>query len=441
MYSLTSKELSKNRTAYIIEAAVEYFISLLVTDAFITNLLTQNGVSDAATGIIIQFASFAFVAQLFSLFYRRNGKMKMWITGLHLINQILFAILYMVPGIGLPQNIKVVLIVTMFLGGHIVSNIISPYKMSWFMSFVDDKARGIFTANKEIVSLLGGMIFTLVMGNRVDYYMEAEKYSIAFTLCGVTILVLAFIHFLSVIIVRDYDLSESNNNNNNSNSNDDVHLFEYIKSFMKNDGFLKAILAVVIWHIVTGFSVSFYGSYKLNTLGFSLSDSALLSSVSALTRVLFSRFMGRFADKNSWSKLLFLCFSIVAVAFGANMFVIPGHLKIMFIVYSIVYGISMAGINGGLTNIMFDFVPHNQRSTALGISNSLGGLVSFVTALLGGYILSVVQNSSEEKMLAIDLFGTTIKMYGQQVLSVISFVVCVLLVIYMKTIILKMSKK
>ena len=73
MSLITEKQYSKNRFAYIIEAAVEYFISLLVTDAFVTNLFTQNGVSDAATGIIIQLASFAFVAQLFSLFYKRQS--------------------------------------------------------------------------------------------------------------------------------------------------------------------------------------------------------------------------------------------------------------------------------------------------------------------------------------------------------------------------------
>lgn len=432
MSQLTSRQLSKNRTAYIIEAAVEYFISLLITDAFITNLLTQSGVSDAATGIIIQLASFAFVAQLFSLFYKRKSKLKIWVTGLHVFNQLVFAILYMLPGLGIPSKVKVVLIVVMFLGGHIVSNIVSPYKMAWLMSFVDDKSRGVFTANKEIVSLFGGMAFTLIMGNRVDHYMEIGKFNIAFSLCGITIFVLAVLHFISLAVITDHDSSSNVEKEENS-----IHFIDTVKSFAGNKGYLKVILAVILWHVVTGFSASFYGSYKLNTLGFSLTQSALLSSVAAFTRILFSRFMGKYADKKSWSSLLYLCFVIVSVAYASNMFVIQGHAKVMFIAYSLIHGIAMAGINGGLTNIVFDFVPHEQRSAALGFSNSIGGLVSFVISLFGGLILSSVQNSSEDKMLVIKVLGSSVKLYGQQLLSVISFGFCIILIIYMRKVIMK----
>ena len=437
MSLITEKQYSKNRFAYIIEAAVEYFISLLVTDAFVTNLFTQNGVSDAATGIIIQLASFAFVAQLFSLFYKRQSKLKVWVTGFHVLNQVVFAALYLIPNISIPSGLKTVIMVTMFLGGHIVSNLIHPYKMAWLMSFVDDRARGVFTANKEIVSLLGGMVFTLVMGNRVDHYMEIEKFDIAFALCGITILVLALAHFISLAVITDHK-TESTEDNNTKNG---IDFIDTVKSFANNKGYKRAIFAVVIWHIVTGFSVSFFGSYKLNTLGFSLSDAAILSSVSAFTRVIFSRFMGRYADKKSWSELLYLCFIIVSVAFAMNMFVIPGHLKIMFIIYSLIHAISMAGINGGLTNIMFDFVPREQRSAALGVSNSLGGIISFITALFGGWILSSVQNSSADKMLSINVFGNVVRLYGQQVLSCISFVCCLALIFYMKKAILNKNHK
>jgi NitT/TauT family transport system substrate-binding protein len=40
------------------------------------------------------------------------------------------------------------------------------------MGLVDDRERGKFTAIKEMVSLLSGMIFTLVMGRIVDYFEE-----------------------------------------------------------------------------------------------------------------------------------------------------------------------------------------------------------------------------------------------------------------------------
>ena len=165
---LTEKDLSRNRFMYIIEAAVEYFIALLITGAFLASLLTRSGVSDAATGIITQLASLAFTAQLVSVFFRKTRGMKLFVTVLHLANQLMFVSLYLIPTIQVSPAVKTTCFVVMFLGGHLISNIISPYKLSWLMSFVPDNQRGRFTANKEIVSLIGGMIFSMLMSAVID---------------------------------------------------------------------------------------------------------------------------------------------------------------------------------------------------------------------------------------------------------------------------------
>ena len=446
-----SSYLKVNRCSYIIEAAVEYFISLLITDTFVSNLLLENGLSAAHTGIIIQLASFAFIAQLFSAFYRKKGKMKTFVTVMHLANQLLFAFLYMVPGINIPQSLKITLIVSMFLVGHIIANIISPYKLSWLMSFVDDSSRGKFTANKEIVSLLTGTIFQLVMANRVDHYMKAGEYTVAFNLCAITILVLAAIHFICLIVIKDGIVV----NKEARIEEEKTGVFGIIKEIAVNKAYLKVLLAVIIWHIVTGVSVSFFGAYKLKTLEFTITGSIVLACVSAVTRAVVSRKFGKYADRNSWAKLLYICFFIVSIAFLANVFVLSGqtsfnigsyslvidHNKLMFIAYSVIHGISMAGINGGLMNIMFDYVPHSRRSAALGISNSVGGIISFLAALVGGWVLASIQKGDDKAMLSFDVLGIGFGMYGQQVLSLISFVVCIVLIIYMKTIVLKISKK
>lgn len=434
MSALNEKDLSNNRFAYIIEAAVEYFISLLITDTFISNLLLENGVSAASTGIIIQLASFAFVAQLFSVFYRRNSKMKAFVTITHLVNQLLFALLYMVPGINLPQNVKIILLIVMFLGGHILSSIISPYKISWLMSFVADKDRGKFTATKEIVSLISGIIFQLVMANKVDHYMKIGNYTVAFNLCAFTILVMAIVHFVCLLAVKeDSTLIDEKVHADKSG------IFDFIKQMFKNTDFLKVVLIIVIWHVITGMSASFYGSYKLKTLDFTIFEATILACVSAMIRALVSRKFGKYADKYSWSKLLYVSFIIVAIAYLANVFVIEGHLKIMFIIYSVVHGISMAGINSGVMNILFDFVTNEQRSAALGICNSLGGIISFLTALIGGFILASIQNGNDKSKIYFTFFDFDFGMYGQQVLSLISFIICVVLIIYMKNVILKIS--
>ena len=66
-----SKEYKRSRASYMTQCTVEYFVSLLVTDAFLAKLLTYVGISDSLIGIISSFISMAFVIQLLSVFIVR----------------------------------------------------------------------------------------------------------------------------------------------------------------------------------------------------------------------------------------------------------------------------------------------------------------------------------------------------------------------------------
>ena len=200
--TLKSDYLARNRFLYIIEAAVEYFIYILVTDAFLATLLTRNGVSDAATGVISQLAALSFLAQLSSVIYKKTKGIKRWITNMHVLNQLMFVSLYLIPLFGFPKWLSVVLFAVMLLGGNIISNIISPFKYSYMMSFVPGNSRGTFTATKEIVSLITGMIFTFVMGAVVDYYHAVGKDN-GFFVCSITILTLSITHLAVMLLLKD----------------------------------------------------------------------------------------------------------------------------------------------------------------------------------------------------------------------------------------------
>ena len=60
----SSAEYRKTRIAYISEVTFEYFVSLLVTDAYLANLLRYMGIGDGMIGIISSLISFAFLFQL-----------------------------------------------------------------------------------------------------------------------------------------------------------------------------------------------------------------------------------------------------------------------------------------------------------------------------------------------------------------------------------------
>ena len=342
--------------------------------------------------------------------------MKRFITVMHLCNQLFFVFLYAIPLFPLSQGIKTALFVLLFLGGQLLANIISPYKISWFMSFADNEKRGRFTAIKEIVSLAGGMLFSYAMGTVADYYQSIGKTDVYFLLCGITILVLTVLHTVSILAVKEEHPTERVDRK--------ISLLPALKKTFQNKVLLLLVGTAALWGFSSKLSGAFYGVYQIRDLGFSLQYSAILEAVYSAVRMGFSFYLGRLSDKFSRSRTLQLCFGFAALAYLTNVFTVPSNGKILYAVYQCCYGFAMAGINGGLMNILFDHVPLKERPAALGIQSALQGVAGFIASLVGSMILGAIQENGNR------LFGFSL--YGQQVLSAISFLLCMVLCVIMQ---------
>ena len=151
------------RFLYLLEAAFEYFINLLLAGAYIAKVTSTLGMNDSLTGIVTGIISLASMFQIVALFLATKKPVKKWVTIFHTINQTFFALVYLVPFFNFSKTTKTVLFIFFLLVGYIISQIINPHKINWLMSTVDENKRGSFTATKERISLIGGMIFTFIV--------------------------------------------------------------------------------------------------------------------------------------------------------------------------------------------------------------------------------------------------------------------------------------
>ena len=88
------------------------------------------------------------------------------------------------------------------------------------------------------------------------------------------------------------------------------------------------------------------------------------------------------------------------------------------------YNVSQAGTNQNSFNITYNYVNPKYISQAMAIKNNIGGICGFVSALVAGKIVSHIRAADNM------LFGLNV--LPQQVLSVISFVLAVAVVLYIK---------
>ena len=412
-----------SRFLYIIEAALEYFISLLVTGAYLAKITEAIGISDALTGILTSFVSLGCGFQIIAIFLANRRPVKRWVTILHSVNQLFFALIYLVPFIKLSQMQKTVLFICFLLLGHIINNVVNSPKINWFMSLVDDNKRGSFTANKEMVSLIGGMAFSYGMGAVIDHFEAIGNINGAFIVCGISVFVLMLLHSITLIFSKEKPTKKK----------EKISTKDLLAELIRDKNLFRVIFVSILWNIVNYVATPFYGSYQIKELGFSMTFISILSVIHSIVRAGFSKPLGKFADKYSFAKMLNICFIIMLIAFGINIFTIPENGKIFYFVHYVLYAVGMAGINSATINLIYDYVDKEKRIGALALNSTLSGFAGFFTTLLVSPLVSFIQKEGN-KFLGFHI-------YAQQVVSIIAVLLLIGLLAYLNTVVRKIKDR
>lgn len=420
------KQMKRGKNLFIFEATFEYFIAIVIGGAYLAKVTSALGMSQGLTGILSAFVSLGHVFQLFALFFAGRRNVKSFVTVMHSINQVCFALIYLIPSMGIPKIVKHIAFIAFLLGGHVLSNLIHSPKIGWYMTFVEEKERGDFTAKKEIFSLFGGIIFSYLVSFVIDYYEAMGLLNVAFIISSVAIFILAVAHTFILIKTPEHDLPTLKGNNN---------FILATKTVFRNKRVLKVLIVVILYNLMTYMVSSFYGTYIASSkaefgLGFSMSFIATISFIGSAVRMIFSFPMGRFADKYSFKTMAILCYAIFGVAFAVNAFTNPLNGKVMYVIYIVVHSIAMAGANSCVINLLYEEVKPELRMSAYAVQNAVAGLIGFLGAIVAGIFVDKVQTNPN---------GMLLGLYAQQWLSIFGVFLAVVLVFYV-TLCLKKKK-
>lgn len=400
--------VKRTQVMYILEAGLEYLISILVAGAYLAKMTAAIGISDEITGILSSVIALGHLFQLGSIFIRPR-RSKNFVVIFSVINQLLFMALYLIPGISLSGGVKTVIFIIVILSAYILYNLAHPKKINWLMSMVDDQIRGRFTSIKEIISLVMGIVFTMVMGAVIDHFEAKGALQTAFIISAVTILVITVLHTLTMLFSAEKELPVAPKRKGS------------IFRIFKDATILKIALIFALYYAATHSSMPFYGTYQTKELGFSMFFISLLGFLGSGVRIAFSFFWGNFADKRSFSVMLRLCMGFLGAGYLANVFTTPANGKWMFTIYIIMNGIAMAGCNSALINLVYDYVEVERRADAIAVTQAVSGVVGFLTTLAVSPLISLIQKQG-------GFLGMNV--YAQQVASFIALAFCGITILY-----------
>ena len=156
-----TKAYKVSRQAYIWQCTFDYFISLLVTDAFLAKLLSSMGIADSVIGIISSLVSFAFLFQLCTIFVAQKiTNAKKICVFFETASSFLFMSLYLLPFLDISKETKTAIVTGAVILAYFSKYLVATILFKWANSYVDPGKRGSYSAIKEMVSLATGMIFT-----------------------------------------------------------------------------------------------------------------------------------------------------------------------------------------------------------------------------------------------------------------------------------------
>ncbi len=415
----------RGRLMYIIEAGIEYLISILVADMYLARLTKALGIGDNVTGILSAVISLGCLFQLVATLLRR-GRSKPLVMALSVLNQLLFMLLYVIPLTPWEQSAKQAIFIVTIVLAYFFYNVAHPKKINWFMSLVDDDKRGRFTAKKEVISLILGVVFNFAMGSIIESYEARGNIRGAFIVCGIAIFGFMLLHTLTMLLtvekVQEPAISDQKTKKGS------------IFQTLKDKNVLKVTLVFCLWHISSACAVPFYGAYKENDLGFStVFGVAILGAIYALARAVFSFVWGKYADKCSFARMLQICFSIASAGFFINVFCRPENGMVVYTIYYTLNAIAMGGINSALINLCYDYVTPDKRTDALAVSLSISGVCGFLTTLAVSPIVSAVQRNGNVVL--------GINIYAQQILSAMACLMTLVTMLYVTISMVKGKKE
>lgn len=419
----SSKEYRRSRKAYVVQCTAEYFVSILVADAFLAKLLSHIGVSDSLTGIISSFISLAFMFQLLSIgLIRRMKNVKRTVIVFDTLSQLFFMSIFLVPFLPCGKTAKTVLVMAGVLLGYFCMYLIYSVYFKWANSFVSANNRGEFSAKKEIISLVSGIVFTLIVGVIIDKTEGVGNITGGFLIVAAIMLLLNAINFWSLMNIKGDD------GNNAEDEGASLSKQGIIENIIKNKNFRSVVLMTSLWDIGRYFTIGFMGTYKTKELLLSVGAVQVINMAGNLLRVVVSKPFGRYSDKHSFAKGFSLALVVAAIGFFINIFTTRESIWCV-VIFTVLYSAAQAGTNQNSYNIIYSYVDSSYIAQAMAVKNCIGGILGFAASVVGGKILNAVASGGNS------IFGMNV--YGQQLLSLISFVFIAAAVIYCKTVLEK----
>ncbi len=431
----SKQDLKNSRIYYTTADTAAQTIIQLAGGTFLATLMSHSGISDSNIGIITSLVSFAALSQLFLINYLKKIKKYKFLVCATALQRSLFALLYLVPLLGINNMTKAVLIVLLYFVGQIFVQIGTPASQDWIASLVPSRLRGKYFSIKDSVAVFVVSSVMLICGMILDYFKKVNIMT-GFIIIGIVIFLLTLINVISLSRMKEPKTSFMNEDGKemhgrlakrakeNETEGETQSILSELKEAFCDSKFRKAFFTVGLFTLGFYICIPFFASYQINDLNLPYTFIMVIGFIFNLYRIYITPKLGRLADKFGMGKVLRYSMLALAINFLSMALTMPFNKYPMQILVAFLGSTAWAFVGIGLFGIQLDFYRSEKRMIWLTITSSICGIFGFLVSILGGFLLSHFQS------LSLSLLGQ--KIYAQQILNIIGFCIILFTVFFIR---------
>ena len=413
-----------SRGSYIMECTFEYFIALLVSDSFLSLLLTNMGLSESLIGVISSIISLAFLFEFAAVFVvQRIVNTKRFAILFHTASQVFFLALYLIPLIPALKPYRAAAAIICTLVGYFGNYFVTSLIYEWGNSYVNPHKRAEFSATKEMISLICGIIVTVAAGFVMDRFVAADNTAGWFIFAACSIGVFSLCDLICLLLIK-------NRLRTPIPKEEIVPLGTVLRGTLGKKDFRSTVILTCLWRIARYTTLGFLGTYK-NML-FAVATVQMINALGNICRFFLSRPLGRFSDKRSYATGIRLGLTIAACSFLCVVFTTP-ETRFFMIGHVILFNVGIGAIEQNILNTTYNYVDPSLFVQASAVRNSISGLCGFLASLAAGWLFEHIQGAN------LTLFSRPV--YGQQVLALISVILLIITILYTKFVVEKQHRE
>lgn len=405
----------------------------MVAGVYFTSLMLAMGASDSYIGYTATIASICGLFQFLSplimeRFPRRKSLIMVFRAIYHFLHIVVLGVIPLLP---IANNIKLVLFMITLLLMNTATNLAAPGMSTWHFQCLPSAKRINFLSINNITSTLFAYLSSFLAGLFLDKF-ELESISLGNISPTLTaILLLRVVALVMAVIEITFYLKMKEDPYPKSSSPDNRLGLKFLLLPLKNRKFISSISIMIIWTLFTGMIGQYYSIYLLEDVKMSYTLLSLSNMIGLPIYFIANPLWSWILQRKPWAKMLMIAQFLYTTPYIFNAFVTSTSIGLFFLSTTSSLLIS-PGISLVHTNLLYDNMPEENRTTYLGLYSVLIQLTAFISQNIGIQIFRLTGDTT------IPIFG--LDMCNKQYMNLVTACLLIVTCLYTKFIVTKQAK-